>query len=59
MAAAGAHPLTTGQSDPDAANRLLAQGESPRDPALDPVRHAAWTTLCLTLLNLDETLTKE
>jgi hypothetical protein len=50
---------STFASDPDAANRLLAQGESPRDPALDPVRHAAWTTLCLTLLNLDETLTKE
>jgi hypothetical protein len=46
-------------SDPDAAQQLLAQGESPRDPSLDPVRHAAWTTLCLTLLNLDETLTKE
>ena len=46
-------------SDPAAAEELLAQGASPRDPALDPRQHAAWTTLCLTLLNLDETLTKE
>jgi len=45
--------------DPGAAERLLAQGESPRDPSIDATRHAAWTTLCLTLLNLDETLTKE
>jgi len=45
--------------DPGAAERLLAQGESPRDPAIGATRHAAWTTLCLTLLNLDETLTKE
>jgi hypothetical protein len=50
---------TAFRSDPAAAEKLLAQGEAPRDPSIDPVRHAAWTTLCLTLLNLDETLTKE
>lgn len=44
---------------PDAAKQLLAVGESPRDEVLDPAEHAAWTALCLTILNLDETLSKE
>jgi hypothetical protein len=46
-------------SDPAAAARLLAVGESPRDPQLDPLEHAAWTAVCSVILNLDETLTKE
>jgi len=50
---------TAYQADPAAAAALLAIGESPRDPALDPVEHAAWTVVCNTILNLDEALTKE
>lgn len=46
------------QADPAAANKLLAIGESPRSPALDPAEHAAWTQLASTLLNLSETLTR-
>ena len=46
-------------SDPAAAKALLAVGESARDEALGPAEHAAWTALGLTILNLDETLTKE
>lgn len=46
-------------ADPAAAAALLAVGESPRDAALDPVEHAAWTLVCHTLFNLDEFLTKE
>ena len=46
-------------ADPGAARRLIAVGEFPVDPALDPVDLAAWTVLCGTLLNLDEALTKE
>ena len=46
-------------ADPAAAEQLLQVGESPRDPALPAVDHAAWTSLCLALLNLDETLNKE
>jgi mono/diheme cytochrome c family protein len=42
-----------------AANKLLAVGEVVRDANLDPTEHAAWTVVCSTLLNLDETLTKE
>ncbi len=43
----------------EAANELLAVGESPRHEALAPTTHAAMTGLCLLVLNLDETLTKE
>jgi hypothetical protein len=46
-------------TDAAAAERLISQGESARDATLDARQHAAWTTLCLTLLNLDESLTKE
>jgi hypothetical protein len=46
-------------ADPAAANSLLAIGASPRAAALDPAEHAAWTLVCSTLLNLDESLTKE
>ena len=46
-------------AQPASALKLLAVGESKRDGALDPVEHAAWSSLCLMLLNLDETVTKE
>jgi hypothetical protein len=46
-------------ADKPAATKLLAVGESKRDEKLDPVEHAAYTGLCLEILNLDEALTKE
>ncbi len=46
-------------SNPDASIKLLAVGESPRDESLNITDHAAMTGLCLMILNLDETLTKE
>ncbi len=45
-------------ADPAAAKELSAIGAAPRPTTLAPVEHAAWTTLCLLLLNLDETLSK-
>ena len=42
-----------------AANKLLAVGESPRDTSLDPAGHAALTSVCLAIFNLDEALTRE
>ncbi len=45
--------------DPEAARELLAVGESPYNPARDVPELAAWTTVASTLLNLDETITKE
>ena len=44
---------------PEEALRLLMQGESRRDQTLDPIEHASWTGLCLTILNMDETLNHE
>ena len=41
------------------AEALLAMGDSTRDTSLPPIEHAAYTSLCLMLLNLDETLNKE
>jgi hypothetical protein len=37
-----------------AAEALLATGERPRDPSLDPVDLAAWTVVTSTIMNLDE-----
>ncbi len=46
--------------DPKQAASLLAQGESQPDATgLDPHDYAAWTVLALTILNLDETVTRE
>jgi hypothetical protein len=44
---------------PDDARKLLKVGESKRNDAIDPVEHAAWASLALSILNLDEALTKE
>lgn len=45
--------------NPVRAIEIVSVGEAPTNGVLDPVEHAAWSTLCLMLLNLDETLTKE
>lgn len=45
--------------DPEAAVKLLGAGEYPRDERLPAQEHAAWTSFCLLLLNLDEVVTKE
>ena len=44
---------------PDAATELLAVGDTIMNDAFDPIEHAAWTMLCSTLLNLDETVTQQ
>ncbi|RUL81078.1 DUF1553 domain-containing protein [Tautonia sociabilis] len=46
------------QAHPDDARALIAVGESPADPALDPAALASWTMLANQLMNLDEVLTK-
>ncbi|MDG2169242.1 MAG: PSD1 and planctomycete cytochrome C domain-containing protein [Opitutales bacterium] len=43
----------------DEAREVVSVGEAPLNNRLEPKNHAAWATLCLLLLNLDETLTKE
>jgi hypothetical protein len=46
------------KAHPDAATKLLSEGESPRDTSLDPIEHATWTMIANLLLNLDEAVTK-
>jgi len=54
-----ARQLEAYRSDAEAARQLLAVGESPRDATLDPAEHAALAGVCLAILNLDESLTRE
>ncbi|QDU76749.1 Planctomycete cytochrome C [Bremerella volcania] len=44
---------------PEEAKKLLSVGESPADPSLDPVEHAALTSVAHLILNLDEFVTIE
>ena len=46
-------------ADPDAAEELLAVGDSPWNQALDPRELAAYAGLASLALNLDETVTKQ
>jgi len=45
--------------NPEAAAKLLSVGEAKRDESLPTHEHAAWTIVSSSLLNLDETLTRE
>jgi len=45
-------------ADPDGARALIAIGDAPPDPALDPVDLAAWTVGANLLMNLDELVQK-
>ncbi len=47
------------EKDTAAAALLLGVGESKRDDAFSTAHHAAWTIVASTILNLDETLTRE
>jgi hypothetical protein len=47
------------RGDAAAALQLVSVGEAVRPTDLDVPEHAAWTCVCNTLLNLDETITKE
>lgn len=47
------------KNNAESAKSLLAVGESTRDEALEIAHHAAWTIIASSILNLDETLTRE
>ena len=51
--------LAAYRANAEAAQKLLAVGESPRNEKLDAAELAAWTTVASMILNLDETVTKE
>lgn len=46
------------RKDPKTAEKLLGVGEAKRNEKLDAAELAAWTMLAGTILNLDETITK-
>ncbi len=50
---------STFRKNPEQAAKLLRVGESAFNSKLDPMDLAAWTTVATTILNLDETITKE
>jgi len=58
---AGAVARLRGQygADKEAAAKLVAVGEKPRDPKADASELAAWTSLVGMVMNLDEAITKE
>lgn len=47
------------KKDTKAALELLSVGESKRDESLSPAEHAALSAVCLMILNLDESLSKQ
>lgn len=47
------------QANKDAAAKLVEVGLSPRPKNLDVAEHAAWTSVCNILLNLDEAIMRE
>ncbi|MEZ6099828.1 MAG: DUF1553 domain-containing protein [Pirellulaceae bacterium] len=48
----------TYSTDEESAKKLLAIGEATRDESIPVAEHAAWTTVCLMLLNTDEALSR-
>jgi hypothetical protein len=54
-----AKQLAIYRRDNKAAAALLNVGESPPDPRLDVAEAAAWTVVASTILNLDETISRE
>ena len=47
------------EEKPEDAKKLVTVGEYRQNDALDPVEQATYLTLCSTILNLDETITKQ
>ena len=47
------------QQDTDSALKVLEVGELKSDPKIDPAELAAWTIVTRTILNLDETITRQ
>jgi hypothetical protein len=54
-----ARQLAAFRADAEAAKQLVSVGESSRDESLDLAEHAALSSVCLGIFNLDEALTRE
>ncbi len=46
-------------TDAAAAQALVSTGTAPRNGSIDDAEHAAWTAVCLAVLNLDEVLVRQ
>ncbi len=46
------------RENPDDARAILANGQHPADPGIDPIDAATWTMIANLMFNLDETLVK-
>ena len=46
------------QANPESAKEYLSVGDSPGDESIDPIEHASWMVIAQTILNLDESLTR-
>jgi hypothetical protein len=53
------HYLDSFQTNPEAARKLVSEGDSPRNEKLNVSELAAYTTVASLILNMDETVTKE
>jgi hypothetical protein len=53
------HYLDGFQTNPEAARKLVSEGDSPRNEKLNVSELAAYTTVASLILNMDETVTKE
>ena len=53
------HELARYGEDPHAATALIKHGSAAHDSAGDPAETAAWISIATTLLNLDESITRE
>jgi hypothetical protein len=51
--------LAAYRADAESAKQLVGVGESSRDESLDLAEHAALSSVCLGVFNLDEALTRE
>jgi len=51
--------LSRYQRDPQAAQKLLIQGDSPSDASLNPAELASYASVASLILNLDQAITKE
>ncbi len=47
------------RAHPGDAAKYLTQGESPRDPSIQPAELASWTAVASLLLNMDEAVTRQ
>ncbi|HLK60024.1 MAG TPA: DUF1553 domain-containing protein, partial [Chthonomonadaceae bacterium] len=59
LAAGVRKQLAQYRAHPEAAQKLIAVGDAPRDPRLDPAELAAYTMTASVLLNMDEMVTKQ